>query len=186
MIVSLKDVVYSKSGVFAKPDANASLYYVQGNDFDSNKKWKRNLKPVLEITESLKKHILTKEDVLFLSKGREFFAVKYDSNYSPAVASSAFMVLRTNDKILPDFLVWFLNHPKTNLLLNQLSSGSALPMLSKSALCGIEIPLLSLGDQQKIITIDKLKKREEALQQKIQALKDDYFNELTYTILKKN
>ncbi len=186
MIVPLRDVTCLKSGVFAKPDTNASLYFVQGNDFDSHKKWKSNLKPVLEITESLKKHILKKEDVLFLSKGREFFAVKYDGRYSPAVASSAFLVLKVSERILPDFLVWFLNHPKTNSLLNQLSSGSALPMLSKSALGEIEIPLLSLEDQQKIITIDKLKKREEALQQKIQALKDNCFNELTYTILQKN
>lgn len=182
----LKDIVNIKSGIFAQTGHDPVVYYFQGSDFYQTGGWKGILSPVLDTAENLKKHLLAKGDVLFLSKGRDFFAVKYDGKYSPAVASSAFLVLKVSGGILPDFLVWFLNHPKTNSLLNQLSSGSALPMLSKSALGEIEIPLLSLEDQQKIITIDELKKREEALQQKIQTLKNNYFNELTYTILQKN
>jgi restriction endonuclease S subunit len=186
-MILLKDLVKIKSGVFAKPQSNPRLFYIQASDFDLNREWKENLIPTLDFISGFEKHIIQLGDILFVSKGREFFAISYDGRYSPAVASSTFLVLKVDEtKLIPEFLVWFLNHPKTNLLLQQLSRGSSLPMISKSILGEIEIPILSLEEQQKIITIDVLKKREEILQLKINALKDNYFNELTYRILQKN
>jgi restriction endonuclease S subunit len=170
-----------KSGVFAKGDTNPDLYYIQSTDFDSDKNWVDNLNPVLSTSPKLKRHYLTKGDVLFAAKGREFFAVLYDGTYEPAVASSTFLVLQVQAKnVLPEYVVWFLNHTKTQLLLTTFARGTAISSISKSTLEQIEILIPSLSKQNSILEFSNLQQQERKLQQQIMQLKQEYLNELTY------
>jgi len=177
----IKDIAKIRSGVFGKSQANPNLFYIQGNDFDSIRCWIDNLKPALMLEGNLQKHVLQENDVLFVAKGREFFAVVYDGRYKPAVASGTFLVLEVDqNKVMPEFLTWYLNHPKTNELLKQLSMGSSMPMISKSTLGDVEIKLPVLEVQRKILYISSLQERQNRLFEKIQSLKNNYIDELLY------
>ena len=56
------------------------------------------------------KHFLQKNDILFMAKGANNFSVCYDENYKPAVAASAFFVIRlTYESILPAFVCLYIN-----------------------------------------------------------------------------
>lgn len=181
MQVYIKDIAKIRSGVFGKNQANPNLFYIQGNDFDNERKWANNLKPSLILEGNLSKHILYENDILFIAKGREFFAVVYDGRYKPAVASGTFLILQANHhQIDPSFLAWYLNHPKTNELLKQLSMGSSIPMISKSTLEEIEIKVPPLEVQHKILYISSLQERQNSLIGKLQSLKNNHINELLY------
>lgn len=177
----IKDIAKIRSGVFGKNQASPNLFYIQGNDFDSERKWVDNLKPSLVLEGNLHKHLLHENDILFVAKGREFFAVVYDSRYEPAVASGTFLIVEPDPNLIePSFLAWYLNHPKINELLKQLSMGSSMPMISKSTLGDIEIKLPPLEVQRKILYISSLQEQQNNLIGKIQSLKNNKINELLY------
>lgn len=181
MRLFIKDIAKIRTGVFGKNQANPDLFYIQGNDFDSARRWLDHLKPALVLEGSLNKHVLQEGDVLFVAKGREFFAVAYDCRYHPAVASGTFLILEVDkDKVVSAFLTWYLNHPKTNELLKQLSRGSSMPMISKSTLGGIEIKIPSIDVQRKILYVSSLQERQNSLTEQLQSLKNNRINELLY------
>ena len=181
MIQKLDNIVRIKSGVFAKGNANPDLYYIQSTDFNKQREWDKSLNFVLTNSVKFNNHILNEGDVLFAAKGRDFFAVVYDGNYQPAVASSTFLVLQLKVKgVIPDYISWFLNHPKTQTLLLSFAKGSGIPSITKSALETIEIQIPNLSKQISILEFSKLQKKERLLQKQILKLKQDYLNELTY------
>jgi restriction endonuclease S subunit len=181
MEIELKKAVKIKSGVFAKSDTNPDLYYIQSVDFDKQKKWNSELNFMLTNGSRFENHILHVGDVLFASKGRDFFAVVYDGKYQPAVASTTFLVLQVDKNILtPAFLAWFLNHPKTQKLLWSLAKGSSIPSISKSILENIKIPIPDIQKQNLILELFKLQQKEKLIHKQIGKLRQEYINELIY------
>lgn len=181
MAYKLENILKIKSGVFAKGDANPDLYYIQSTDFNKQREWVENLNFILVKSSKFNNHILNKGDILFAAKGRDFFAVVYDGRFIPAVASSTFLVLQVQtDLVIPEYVAWFLNHPKTQKLLLSFARGTAITSISKSSLEKIEIPIPSLSKQYSILEFNKLQKAEKSLQKKITKLRQDYLNELTY------
>lgn len=185
MIWKLSKIATIKSGVFAKGDANPDVYYIQSTDFNKQRSWDKKLNPILSSSEKLKKHILNSGELLFAAKGKDFFAVMYDGKYTPAVASSTFIVLQVHHSgVLPDFIAWFLNHPKTQSLLWSFAKGSGTPSISISVLEDIEITIPEMSKQIAILELDRLQKEEKKLHKQIYKLREDYLNELTYKALK--
>lgn len=177
----LKDIVAIKSGVFAKSDTNPDVYYIQATDFNSELGWKDNLNPVLTSSPKLKNHFLRKGDLLFAAKGKDFFAVVYDGKYQPAVASSTFLVMQLKTiKVLPAFLAWYLNHPKTQTLLSGFAKGTAIKSVNISVVGNIEITIPDSAKQITILELFNLQKREKFLQAEISKLRQDYYNEQTF------
>ncbi|MEM8520646.1 restriction endonuclease subunit S [Flavobacterium sp. PL12] len=180
----LTDIVRMKSGVFAKSDTNPDVYYIQSTDFDLNKEWVKHLNPVLSRTPKLIKHFLKKGDILFAAKGKEFFAVVYDGSYSPAVASTTFLVLQlTTSEVLPEYLAWYLNHPKIQNVLWTYAGTTAIPSVNIATLQNIDISTPHFVKQTTILDLYFLQKKEKFLQDRILKLKKDYLNELTYKSL---
>ena len=134
---------------------------------------KLELKPSLEYTERLERHFLQKGDILVMSKGHNGFNAFVNSdNKKPAVASSIFLVLKNVEPIvLPAYLAWYINLEATQKELINKSRGTALPAITRSMLADIEIPVVSISEQQKIVKIDQLKKRESNLVKRLDELK---------------
>lgn len=177
----LKEIVYIKSGVFAKGDVNPDVYYVQATDFNEGREWTGTSSLVLSKSSKLKKHFLQKGDILFAAKGKEFFAVVYDGSYQPAVASTTFLVmqLKTNN-VFPEYVAWFLNHAKTQAILQGVAKGTAIKSVTISILEKIEIFIPDYTKQLTILELFNLQKREKFLQDIILKLRQDYYNELTF------
>lgn len=114
------------------------------------------------------KLFLKKHDVLFLAKGSNNYAVEYTHDFEKAIASAAFFVVRPDvDKVVPAYLAWYINQLPVQQYLKENMAGTYVPNINKSTIEGIMIALPSMAMQQKIVLIERLRKQEEALMNKI-------------------
>lgn len=109
--------------------------------------------------------VLKKGEILFLGKGRRNFAFPLGAMPYPSVAASYFFVVRPDArKILPEFLAWCLNQPEVMRYLHKYTGRSVhMPVVSRPVLEKIQIPVLPLEVQQKIVALDRLMTEEVVL-----------------------
>ena len=102
-------------------------------------------------------------------------SVLYQNHMRKAVASSVFMVIRIRDIriVLPEYLSWFLNHPQTQAWCKSEARGSSLLSLTQESLENLELSILPIAKQIKILETTALMKKEKALQQHIHSLREN-------------
>lgn len=115
------------------------------------------------------KQRLQEGDVLFMGKGRTPFGCAVIDLPEPAVASSAFFILRPDTtRILPGYLAWVLNREKTrHELLKAAGTGVAMPVIRRRELEEQAIPLPPLDTQRKIAELHRLMAEEKELMQEL-------------------
>lgn len=170
--MKLSKITSIASGVNVRKSNQPDGFALKASSFLAVNAIEENLEMNIKFTKNLDKHILLPGTVLVLSKGRQGFnAYFYDGKWEPAVASSAFLVLRDLvSSYSAKFIQWFINMDTTQKYLNSLGRGSALPAINKSILGELEIPDVSLSTQKSIVEIDTLKKQETQLIHKIDKL----------------
>lgn len=178
--MKLGHIATINSGIFTSNIKHGDVYYLQARDFDVNRQISSNLTPTLSYAENLEKHFLKPEDVLVVAKGASFLSAIFDGSYSPAVASTVFMVIRpiARDTVLPEYLSWYINLPSTQNELLSKSKGTSIPSINKKNLEELEIPVPKISKQELILKIAELRKNEMILRRKIQELKENQLNQL--------
>ena len=170
--IPINKIASIQTGVYVKPSADGQLYYIQARHFDNNRRFIQTVKPELPLDEKMEKHILQRGDVLVAAKGYDRFAVAYSGFPRPAVASSMFIVLRITkmDKLLPEYLAWFINHPKTQSILSGSSKGTSLPSVTKDDVGNLEILVPSVEKQRSVLKVYELFQKERELKIKLDTL----------------
>ncbi|WP_066381098.1 restriction endonuclease subunit S [Anabaena sp. CA = ATCC 33047] len=120
---------------------------------------------------ALRKGRLQKGDVLLTTRGTVGNTAWVDDTipYSVMRINSGMVIIRPNtEKLLPEFLYFFLRSPKFGEQVNSLTSGTAQPQLPIRDLKGIKIPLPPLEEQRRIAAIldkadDVRRKRKQAI-----------------------
>jgi len=131
------------------------------------------------------KHLLKKGDVLFMAKGANNFAVCHDEKFNPAVAASAFFVLRLeNDTILPKYICLYINSEIGQNYLQSNMAGTYIPNINKSTLQDMEINIPTIKDQEKLIKLFQTHLKEKELLGSILAKKEIMINEMIKRIIK--
>ena len=185
MKTSLFHICSIQTGLFSKTVASGEIVYLQGKHFDENGKIKTALRPDLPADFITEKHFLKTGDVLFAAKGTKNFAAVYESNGHPCVASTTFFVIRVQEKIiLPEYLVWFLNHPATKKNLKSQAIGTALQSISKAVLQELEISIPPIETQRAILKIHSLQQQEQNIQKQMEDLKEKYTQQLLLNAIK--
>lgn len=123
--------------------------------------------------------VTSEKDVIIAWDGANAGTVGY--GISGIIGSTLAKLEITNPKIATSFLGYFLQ--TKSKYLRERSTGATIPHISKQVLCDLEIPLLSLEEQKRIVNIlDKTnilrKKRKEAI-----SLLDDYLRSVLMEIL---
>ena len=174
------------SGIYAKPDLEGEVFYVQAKHFNSAKEFDASIKPDLHLEGKIIKHLLKTGDILLAAKGNNNFAVHFKGMIKPAVASSIFIVIRIKDQraILPEFITWFLNLHSTQTHFKNSSKGSALQSLTKNEVEQFEIAIPTLEKQQAIIKFYNLRKLERSISKQLDNLKEQEIQHLLLTKLK--
>lgn len=181
----LKNITSIQTGLFAKPTGSGELVYLQSKHFDENGQLNTGLYPDLPAEDISEKHILKDGDVLFAAKGTKNFATVFENHNEPSVASTSFFVLRTSyNKILPQYLAWFLNNQATQALLKTQAIGTAIPSISKQVLENLEISVPDIERQEAILHITKLRNKEKLLKQKIELLREKQIQQQLFNALK--
>ncbi len=185
--MKLDDISSIKSGYFSSTIKEGDVFYIQARDFDENKNIVQNLTPSLSYSKNIEKHFLNEGDILIVAKGASFQSYVYDGSYSPAVASTVFLVIRINDKhkILPKFLSWYLNLPLTQAELSLKGEGTAMPTLSKKTLQEFDTPVPAIQLQENIIKIEDLRRQEKFIQRMIDVQKEKKINQIISNALYK-
>ena len=161
MKTTIRHIANVQTGVFAKPTAEGEIVYLQAKHFDENGLLKTSLQPDLKSDKISDKHFRRHGDVLFAAKGTKNFAALYERKNLPAVASTSFFVIRIKDnfqgKIMPEFLVWVINHPVSRKILKSKAMGTSIVSISKSVLEELEISIPDLQTQSAILKITRLR-----------------------------
>ncbi|HMQ69743.1 MAG TPA: restriction endonuclease subunit S [Ignavibacteria bacterium] len=178
----LKDIASIQTGTYAQTEINGDIIYLQAKHFNENGNLKSKLHPEILRESISEKHILKPGNVLFAAKGTKNFATLFEEKNEPAIASTSFFVIRlknfTNDLVLPEYLVWFLNHPKTQSHLKGNAIGTSIVSISKYVLSDLEISIPDLKTQNYIVNIAALQMKEKDLIQKLQNLRESQIQQL--------
>ena len=179
METQLQYIATIQTGVFAKPVLHGEVVYFQAKHFDENGQLLDLIIPDLSYNNQINKHILIDGDILFAAKGSKNFATQILIKNGKCVASSTFLVIRLKDEfknsqILPEFLCWYINQPKTQEQLKAKARGSSIQSISKMDLLELEIHIPSVEKQRIIVKVVTLQKTEQSIIKKLQQLKEQY------------
>lgn len=190
----LSDVVNIRSGMVVPKTVNndetqlpdAYVRMVGTSDYDDDGNLRTDLEANVLIKPAIEKNFLQYNEVLFNAKGRRFFAALFRNEYSFTIASASFLVLTIKDNkiILPEFLVWYLNHPETLKVFNSKMTTQNIPSITKQELGELEIIIPNFETQNKIVKLDLLKKEQITIQKELITLKANLINTVTYKKLK--
>jgi restriction endonuclease S subunit len=172
----LDAVANLSSGLYLQSAPDGDIRYIQARHFDSEGRFEPRTPPEVRLEERQAKHLLQPGDVLFAGKGNHHFAALYQPAMGRAVASSIFLVLRVQnqDRVLPEYLAWYLNHPQTQDQLLILSRAATVRSLTMQQMARFPIPLPPVDRQRALLRIDTLRRRESALRRELQALRETH------------
>ena len=154
-------------------DPNGDLVVLQAKDISSDKM----IEGVDDLTQissnriTSYKNFLQKGDVLIVARGMKtgvFRSTVFNSDASNVIVSSSVHIIRIKDeKVLPEYLTYYLNSKYGQFKITQNVSGSYIGSLPKNNLGDMEIPILDLKKQQTIIDLHRnIKKQREILDRK--------------------
>ena len=111
------------------------------------------------------RQLLQEGDVLFMGKGSAPFACAVHALSGPTVAGGMFFILRPDtNHVLPDYLAWLLNNKQTKQRLMIASgTGVAMPVIRRTELEKVQVPLPPLEVQKKISELLELEAQEQNL-----------------------
>ena len=185
MKITLGHIANIQTGIFAKPVSKGEIVYLQSKHFNENGQLHALLHPDLKADKIAEKHLLRTGDVLFAAKGTKNFAAVYENHNEPAVASTSFFVIRLSEKnILPEFLVWLINHPVSQKILKGKAIGTSIVSISKRVLEDLEISIPALQMQQAVLQITNLRNTEKKLQKQIETLREKQIQQLIINAIK--
>lgn len=126
------------------------------------------------------KYLLEPGDVLFQSRGWRHPAGLVPEKIRGIAASGLHVLRPDSSRLLPGYLVWWLNHPSAQSQLTaSLARGTHVPFVSKGDLELFRIPVPALVVQARIAEVERLRRAEQQLTMHLTELKEKLIAALT-------
>ncbi len=117
--------------------------------------------------------LLRPGQILFRARGGTYMACCYTGDVPNLLPASQFFVITLkSNRILPDYVAWYINGPEAQAYLARNEAGSSIKAIQKPVLEELEIPIPPLEKQRLIVKIDALHRREKALYARIRDRRD--------------
>ena len=163
----LQDIALVQMGLSFRsriePDAEGNVAVIQMRDLTEDKLDYRTL-TTSNITGINERHLVQCKDLIFRSRGKTTTATIVDRELGRAVVAAPLFIIRaTSEKVLPEYLYWFINLSSSQAFLHSRATGTAMIMIGKSALDALEIPLPNLETQARIVALADLLNKEQRL-----------------------
>lgn len=160
--IPLKRIAHIQSGVYLRNlPIQRGVAYLQVTDLMMPTPELTATK--VEYTPKLEKHMLQRGDLLFAGKGATHLCKVFDYDI-PAVPSTTLYYIRLHsDVVSPQYLCWYLNHPRVIATIKTVQVGSGTPLIHKPTLENLEIIIPDRETQQRIVALSELQKREAIL-----------------------
>lgn len=118
-------------------------------------------------------YALQKGDVILSVRGQTLKVALVSEDDEKLLLSQNFLGIRCGNRIKPEFLKVYLESPVGQYLLTSKMSGTAIATLSKSDIESLEVPLLSIEEQE--VMMDKYTSNKKAIERKIQDLEQELY-----------
>jgi len=128
--------------------------------------------------------ILQKNDVIFRSRGVTNTAVLLGQEIGQAILAAPLMRLRVkSDRILPEYLCWFINQKPAQAFLESRARGTAQRMVTKQSLAELKVDVPPIERQTAIVEMTDMMRQEQKLMASIAKKRRQYVEEqLLYLI----
>ena len=129
--------------------------------------------------------LVNQGDILLRAKGNNHYAVCVDRILTDCLAGGLSLVIQCDkQKILPEFLTWYLNQQPAQAFLHKISAGTSIPVVSKKALLELLVPVPPLAKQQSIGNLYLTLLKEEQLSHKLSNARQHFLNGRMLSLVK--
>ncbi|MCP4265396.1 MAG: restriction endonuclease subunit S [Candidatus Brocadiaceae bacterium] len=148
-----------------EPVIDGTLKVIQIRDFDENQELNQEGLCRVTIDQLSEKYLVHKNDILFLARGHRNFATPVINSIEGTIAASHFFILKIKDeKVIPEYLAWFINQaPAQGYLHNLARRGTHMPIIPKSVFVNLKVHIPDIETQKKIVKLSTLIDKERTL-----------------------
>jgi restriction endonuclease S subunit len=131
-------------------------------------------------------HLAQKGDLVFRSRGQITTAAILLEDPGKAVVAAPLLRIRItkSDKILPEYLNWYISQRDAQIFLASRAKGTVQKMISKQAVEDMEVYLPPLEKQQHIVDLANLSARERAILGMLAEKREQYISTLLMQLAK--
>lgn len=135
---------------------------------------------MVEMKEVKEHHLVRKGDLVLRSRGLVTTSAIVLEDSANAVVASPLLRIRVEhpDRVLPEYLNWYINQRDAQAFLHSRSIGTAQKMIGKEALDELEVFVPDLSRQKNIIEMASLSAREQVLLHALAEKRSHYITEL--------
>lgn len=167
----LKDIATIRSGYLFRgriePDAAGQYRVVQVGDITSDARLSKGSFTQVSLPDVKQTQILEAGEVLFISRGPRKQAVAIIEPPENTIATSQFFIIRPDEKVLPEFLAWYINQRPAQRYIEEHSTGTSASLINLEALKTLPVETPPLENQARIVKIHQLSLREKELMEAI-------------------
>jgi restriction endonuclease S subunit len=160
-----------------EPKKEGSHFLLQAKDVDGDRLTYRTdslvrFDPVMSRNDWL----LKRDDVLFMTRGSRNYSVMLNEIPYSTLAAACFFIIRAKaEEILPGYLCWYLNQAAVMRYLTRESGrGVSMPVVTRSVVEDIDVPVVPIQIQQRIKDLDALTRAEQELLNSLAAKKSEF------------
>lgn len=129
----------------------------------------------IELSDPKSGYLVRAGDIIFRSRGQTYTAALLRENVSDTIVAAPLFLVRANtNKVLPEYLLWWINQASSQSYLASAARGTALKMISKQVLEDLEVSLPSLEEQSRVVRIFSLSSDEQQLLEELKELRALY------------
>ena len=181
--VRLQSIAELTSGVYLKGSPAGKIAYLQVKDLLMTSP--ETTATRIEYIPKLDNYLLKKGDLLFAGKGTTYLCKVFNLDI-PAVPSTTLYSIRLHSSIVsPEYLCWYLNHPRVVASIKTAQAGSGTPLIHKPTLENLEIIVPDQETQRLIVELSSLQNREKEIQEAIAEKRIQITNQILINELKK-
>ena len=181
--IKLGDVARILSGVYAKGNPTGKIACLQIKDLQMSSPKTTAMR--IEYAHKLDRYMLKKGDLLFAGKGTTYLCKVFNLDI-PAVPSTTLYSIRLLSSIVsPEYLCWYLNHPRVVASIKTAQAGSGTPLIHKPTLENLEIIVPDQETQRLIVELSSLQNREKEILEAIAEKRIQITNQILINELKK-
>jgi len=181
--IKLGDVARILSGVYVKGNPTGEIACLQIKDLQMSSPQTTAMR--IEYAHKLDSYMLKKGDLLFAGKGTTYLCKVFNLDI-PAVPSTTLYSIRLLSSIVsPEYLCWYLNHPRVVASIKTAQAGSGTPLIHKPTLENLEIIVPDQETQRLIVELSSLQNREKEILEAIAEKRIQITNQILINELKK-
>lgn len=154
---------------------------IQGRDFDDQRQLHVESLASFKPERKPEPYMVREGDILFQARGTENFAAYIESRLEKTLASGSFYIVRvkSEQRILPQYLAWWLNQRHPQNFFKAEASGTWMSFISKSVLSRVGLPVPDLDTQKKIRETIALWGKERQLSSRLAELRGQLVESVT-------